>query len=160
MLDAGRANGGTMTDESHRGDGHAPGGSIASRGDATPGGAAQDDGDAAGSGGGGGGGTRPAQHHTRPPIRGPAGRRRTRAQARHESGRLTEQLKSLLPHGVNRVEIDAARVTFTDSAGLRAVLWARTEAQVHGVDFEITAVSSKVERVIDLAGLRELLLRQ
>jgi anti-anti-sigma factor len=75
-----------------------------------------------------------------------------------ESGRLTEQLQELLPQGVNRLAIDAARVTFTDSAGLRAVLWARTEAQAQGVDFQITALSPKVERVIDLAGLRDLLL--
>lgn len=74
------------------------------------------------------------------------------------SGRLTEQLQELLPDAVSRLEIDAARVTFTDSAGLRAVLWARTEAVAHGVDFEVIAVSPSVERVIDLAGLRETLL--
>lgn len=74
------------------------------------------------------------------------------------SDRLTEQLRELLPEAVSRLEIDAARVTFTDSAGLRAVLWARTEAASHGVEFEVTAVSPSVERVIDLAGLRETLL--
>jgi anti-anti-sigma factor len=74
------------------------------------------------------------------------------------SGRLTEQLRDLLPDAVTRLEIDAARVTFTDSAGLRAVLWARTEASTLGVEFEVTAVSPSVERVIDLAGLRETLL--
>lgn len=76
----------------------------------------------------------------------------------HGSGRLTDHLEQLLPEGVSCLEIDAARVTFTDSSGLRAVLWARTEAQARGVEFQVVAVSPHVERVIDLAGLRDVLL--
>lgn len=76
------------------------------------------------------------------------------------SDHLVEQLQEILPTGVNRVEIDAARVTFTDSSGLRAVLWARTAASAQGVEFEVTAVSPRVERVISMAGLRDILLAE
>jgi anti-anti-sigma factor len=84
----------------------------------------------------------------------------------HGSSRLTAEIQRLLkesaaddPAGkVERVEIDARELTFADSAGLRAVLLARTETQTTGATFKVTAVSPPVERVIEMAGLSDVLL--
>jgi anti-sigma B factor antagonist len=82
----------------------------------------------------------------------------------HGSDRLTAEVKRLLnddsnePERIERVEVDARRLTFADSAGLRAVLLARTEAQTTGATFMVVAVSAPVERVIEMAGLTDVLL--
>lgn len=84
----------------------------------------------------------------------------------HGSDRLTAEVKRLLhddspqsaKRRIERVEIDARELTFADSAGLRAVLLARNEAQTTGATFTVVAVSAPVERVIEMAGLSDLLL--
>jgi anti-anti-sigma factor len=79
----------------------------------------------------------------------------------HGSDRLTDEVKRVLADGagaVQHLEIDARTLTFADSAGLRAVLLARADAQATGVTFAVTHVSPPVERVIDMAGLTEVLL--
>ena len=79
----------------------------------------------------------------------------------HGSDRLTEEVKRVLADAAGvaeHLEIDARTLTFADSAGLRAVLLARSEAQSTGVTFAVTHVSPPVERVIDMAGLTEVLL--
>lgn len=78
----------------------------------------------------------------------------------HGSDRLTAEVQRVLRDAtppVERVEIDARELTFADSAGLRAVLKARAEAQTTGVVFMVTAVSAPVERVIEMAGLTDVL---
>lgn len=79
----------------------------------------------------------------------------------HGSERLTDEVKRVLADGagaVERLEIDAGDLTFADSAGLRAVLLARAEAQSTGVTFAVSQVSAPVERVIEMAGLTDVLL--
>lgn len=79
----------------------------------------------------------------------------------HGSDRLTAEVQRVLNDEsgkLKRVEIDARELTFADSAGLRAVLLARAEAQTTGVTFMVTAVSPSVERVIEMAGLTDVLL--
>jgi anti-sigma B factor antagonist len=84
----------------------------------------------------------------------------------HGSSRLTAEIQRLLKESaaddpsrkVERVEIDARELTFADSAGLRAVLLARTETQTTGATFKVIAVSPPVERVIEMAGLSDVLL--
>jgi anti-anti-sigma factor len=76
----------------------------------------------------------------------------------HGSSRLAAEVEQLLVDSAERLEIDAERLTFTDSAGLRAILVARDEAKARGVGFELTRVSDPVERVIKMAGLAEILL--
>jgi anti-anti-sigma factor len=79
----------------------------------------------------------------------------------HGSDRLTAEVQRVLNDDsgeVVRVEIDARELTFADSAGLRAVLLARAEAQTTGVKFRVTSVSPSVERVIEMAGLTDVLL--
>lgn len=72
--------------------------------------------------------------------------------------RLMEVLQQSLDQPIKELEVNAADLDFIDSAGLRTILWARAEAQSKGIEFQVTAVSRVVERVIDLAGLREILL--
>lgn len=76
----------------------------------------------------------------------------------YASGRLTEELGQVLQSSIETLEIDAGQLGFVDSAGLRSVLWALAEAQGREIDFQVTAVSPAVERVIELAGVREVLL--
>lgn len=76
----------------------------------------------------------------------------------HGSGRFSATVEQVLSDAVERLEIDATRLIFADSAGLRAMLLARDEAQTRGTVFEVTGVTEPVERVIELAGLSELLL--
>lgn len=51
-----------------------------------------------------------------------------------------------------RVVLDAAGVTFCDSAGLHAILQARRDARANGMVFRIAAPSEPLLRVIELAG--------
>lgn len=78
----------------------------------------------------------------------------------HGSERLTAEVQRVLREadGVERVEIDASDLTFADSAGLRAVLKARDDTQTTGMTFAVIAVSAPVERVIEMAGLTDVLL--
>lgn len=76
----------------------------------------------------------------------------------HGSGRFSAAVEQILTDAVERLEIDATRLLFTDSAGLRAMLLARDEAQTRGMVFQVTGVTEPVERVIEVAGLSELLL--
>ncbi|MGH9211576.1 MAG: STAS domain-containing protein [Acidimicrobiales bacterium] len=79
----------------------------------------------------------------------------------HGSERLTDEVKRVLTDAagaLDRVEIDARELTFADSAGLRAVLLARDEAQTTGASFAVTGVTASVERVIEMAGLTDVLL--
>jgi anti-anti-sigma factor len=77
----------------------------------------------------------------------------------HGSDRLASAVQLALSEPpVELIELDATRLTFADSAGLRAVLMARTEAESSGATFRIRAVSAPVGRVIEIAGLSDLLL--
>lgn len=55
------------------------------------------------------------------------------------------------------VEIDASGLTFADSAGLRAFLIARKDADAVGATFNLTRVSEPLDRVLEMTGLREAL---
>ncbi|HEV7760720.1 MAG TPA: STAS domain-containing protein [Acidimicrobiales bacterium] len=76
----------------------------------------------------------------------------------HGSDRLAVEVQQALREPVELLELDATRLTFADSAGLRAVLMARSEAESNGAVFRIIAVSAPVGRVIEIAGLGDLLL--
>jgi anti-anti-sigma factor len=71
----------------------------------------------------------------------------------HGTHRLTAEVQQALSDSAEIVEIDAELLTFADSAGLRAVLLAREEAQRTGAQFRIVSVSAPVGRVIEIAGL-------
>jgi anti-anti-sigma factor len=70
----------------------------------------------------------------------------------HGADRLTAEVqRALIDSEV--VDIDAEHLTFADSAGLRAVLMAREEAERGGVVLKVVKVSAPVGRVIQMAGL-------
>ncbi len=57
----------------------------------------------------------------------------------------------------NTVTLDAERVTFVDSAGLRLVLQAQMTASSRGVDFVLARPSDNVVRLLELTGLDDLI---
>ncbi len=70
---------------------------------------------------------------------------------------LTEATRSLLdPDPVQRIDIDASKLTFVDSAGLVALLTLRTTAKRHGIETRLLAASPHLSRVLDLTGLDDL----
>jgi anti-sigma B factor antagonist len=76
----------------------------------------------------------------------------------HTAGELTTAVSGLLEQKVTRVEVDAGRLSFADSAGLRAVLMARAAAAEAGASFCVTVASESVERLIEITGLSDLLI--
>ena len=74
----------------------------------------------------------------------------------HESARFEEQVSAALTD-VATIELDASGLTFIDSAGLQALLAARDDARERGIHFRFTAVSEQVARVVEVAGLHDLL---
>lgn len=76
----------------------------------------------------------------------------------HESSRFSAEVDKVLTDAVELLEICAERLTFADSAGLRAILMAQETAQARGIGFELSNVPGSIMRVIDMAGLNEVLL--
>jgi len=75
----------------------------------------------------------------------------------HGAERLAAEVQRALADS-QIVEIDAENLTFADSAGLRAVLLARAEAERGGGSLRVIKVSPPVGRVIQIAGLADELL--
>lgn len=59
--------------------------------------------------------------------------------------------------GTTRAEVDLAAVTFLDSTGIRALVLAQRDAQEHGVLMRICGARGRVEMVLKLTGVFELL---
>ncbi|HEV3171314.1 MAG TPA: STAS domain-containing protein [Actinocrinis sp.] len=66
------------------------------------------------------------------------------------SDRLREVLLPLVGRGT--VVVDAAQITFCDSAGLRVILLANHEARDRHTVFRLVAPSEPLTRVLELAG--------
>ena len=66
------------------------------------------------------------------------------------SDRLVEAVRPYLVTG--RVVLDCARITFLDSAGLRALVQLQREAAALGSGFALSEMSDPVRRVLDLSG--------
>lgn len=58
--------------------------------------------------------------------------------------------------GVTGVDLDLGAVTFLDSAGLNCLLKAQAEAVAAGVPLQVAAASPGVQRVVELAGVTDL----
>ena len=76
----------------------------------------------------------------------------------HGAGLFDAEVQRLLTAPVSRLEIDASDLEFVDSSGLRSVVQARASAEAIGATFHISAVTPAVSRVIEIAGLADLLL--
>jgi anti-sigma B factor antagonist len=59
---------------------------------------------------------------------------------------------ALQPTAAETVILDAAEVTFCDSAGLKAILQTNHESRARGTVLRIAAVSEPLARVLQLAG--------
>jgi len=57
---------------------------------------------------------------------------------------------------VQRITIDASKVTFVDSAGLVALLTLRATAKQLGIETHLLAASPHLDRVLDITGLNDL----
>jgi anti-anti-sigma factor len=73
------------------------------------------------------------------------------------SPQLTSTVERLIEARPNVIEIDASGLTFADSAGLRAFLVARKEAETAGIELRVTKISEPLDRVLEMTGLREVL---
>lgn len=73
------------------------------------------------------------------------------------SPRLIAAVGEALEGKPEAVEVDAGGLTFADSAGLRAFLIARKDADDGGATFALTRVSEPLDRVLEMTGLREAL---
>ena len=70
---------------------------------------------------------------------------------------LEKALNDLLAQGQSRLVLDASRVDFVSSAGLRAITFAQREAQQQGGEVRLFGLSDLVRRVFEMAGLDEFL---
>jgi anti-anti-sigma factor len=70
---------------------------------------------------------------------------------------LDRALNELLAQGQTRLLLDASKVVFITSAGLRAITFAQREAQQQGGEVRLFGLSDQVRRVFEMAGLDELL---
>jgi anti-anti-sigma factor len=75
----------------------------------------------------------------------------------HTSRELDRALNDVLAQGRSRLVLDASRVGFMSSAGLRAITFAQREAQLQGGEVRVFGLSDQVRRVFEMAGLDEFL---
>lgn len=75
----------------------------------------------------------------------------------HLSAELESTLAAALAESTTEIGVDARALTFTDSAGLRALLVARESAEAKGVVLRLTHVSDHLDRLLEMTGLREVL---
>ena len=70
----------------------------------------------------------------------------------HGSPGLAAAIRDALVHRPTTIDIDAARLTFIDSAGLTALLTALCEADAAGVVLRIVKWSPAVEQILTMTG--------
>jgi anti-anti-sigma factor len=70
---------------------------------------------------------------------------------------LAATVDLLLRHKVTVVRIDTTDLSFVDSHGLTVLLEVQAATHAAGAEFHLEGVAGAVERVIDIAGLTELL---
>ncbi len=70
---------------------------------------------------------------------------------------LAEAIEALLKQPVDSVRLDLEQVSFIDSAGLGGVLRARRACAEAGVSLTVGATSASVARLVELAGVADLL---
>jgi anti-anti-sigma factor len=75
----------------------------------------------------------------------------------HEAKRLSAAMSEVLTGSVTAIEVDARKLTFIDSAGIRAVLVARADAERIGVGFKLWGASPAVRRIMKIAGVEDLM---
>jgi anti-anti-sigma factor len=75
----------------------------------------------------------------------------------HGASFLSEAIEALLKQPVDHVRLDLHDVSFIDSAGLGGVLRARRACSEAGVNLTVGQTSASVARLVELAGVADLL---
>jgi anti-sigma B factor antagonist len=75
----------------------------------------------------------------------------------HSSGQLSSAIATVLDDSPREVAVDASGLSFTDSAGLRALLVARDDAEANDVVLRVVHVSEHLDRLLEITGLRAIL---
>lgn len=70
---------------------------------------------------------------------------------------VAEAIQRAIASRPRRLTVDLARVTFLDSSGIRVLLLGRDQAAEQGVAFRVIDPQPVVRRVLDLAGVLDLL---
>jgi len=74
------------------------------------------------------------------------------------AGRLLVGVRQALARtGAEALDLELHRLNFLDSSGLQALLTARDEIEAAGLTFRIATISALAARVVDVAGLAEVL---
>lgn len=71
--------------------------------------------------------------------------------------RLSAAVAEALADPVEFVDIDARRLTFIDSAGIRAILLARADVEGRGGTLRVSGVLPAVRRIMEIAGAEAIL---
>jgi anti-anti-sigma factor len=75
----------------------------------------------------------------------------------HTAERLARAVEQVLETAPEAIEVDAAGLTFADSAGLRALLIARDDAEQRGASLRLSALSEPLDRLLAITGLHGVL---
>ena len=75
----------------------------------------------------------------------------------HGVSRFEGEIDKALATPVAGVEIDATDLMFVDSSGLRAILQVKEQIEATGATFQVRTVSAAVQRVLQIAGLTDVL---
>jgi anti-sigma B factor antagonist len=70
----------------------------------------------------------------------------------NSSPQLDKALRALIDAGVSQLVVDMSKVSYTSSAGLRAVLWGLKQARAKSGDLRLAGLQPQVKEVFDLAG--------
>lgn len=75
----------------------------------------------------------------------------------HTARELDRALNDLLAQGRSRLVLDASRMGYISSAGLRAIVFAHREACQRGGQVRICGLSAQARRIFEMAGFDECL---
>lgn len=75
----------------------------------------------------------------------------------HTARQLERALNELLDQGHPRLVLDASRMSFISSAGLRVVLYAYRQASQRGGLLRLCGLNAQVRRVFEMAALDDIL---
>ena len=75
----------------------------------------------------------------------------------HTARELDRALNDLLAQGHSRLVLDASRIGFISSAGLRAIIFAHREACQRGGQVRVCGLNAPVRRIFEMAGFDECL---
>lgn len=75
----------------------------------------------------------------------------------HTARKLDQALKDLLAQGFSRLMLDASRMAYISSAGLRVLMSTQREARQLGGEMRLFGLNAQVRRVFNMTGFGELL---